>query len=288
MATYSYDEKTNREDLTDVIVNISPTETPIQSMIGKTKAHGTYHEFPEDELAEAAKNAHVEGEAFKPAEVGSRARKGNHTQIFQKGFTVTETQQAVDKAGVSDEYAYQQLKAMKEIAKDLEFALVNNATDKAGSKTEAREMAGIPGLVKTNAISATAINSTAVNDALEACWKAGGEPNKLIVSGKNKRAISAMTTSNTRNVNAKDKSLVEAVDVYDSDFGRVEVKASRFMPDDKIFVLDPSYLKLAWLRNFKKVDLPPTADGKSGVIVGEVTLELKGEKGQAIITLAGK
>ena len=115
MAKYTYDEPTNREDLTDVITKLSPTETPITSMIGKTKAKATYHEFPEDELADAAVNAHVEGEKDVAVAAPARVRKGNHTQIMKRGYAVTNSQQAVDKAGVSDEYAYQMLKAMKEI-----------------------------------------------------------------------------------------------------------------------------------------------------------------------------
>ena len=98
MAQYSYDEPTNREDLTDVITNISPKETPITTMIGKTKAKATYHEFPEDELADAAENAHVEGEKDTAAAAPARTRKGNHTQIMKRGYSVTNTQQAVDKA----------------------------------------------------------------------------------------------------------------------------------------------------------------------------------------------
>lgn len=286
MAQYSYDEPTNREDLTDVITNISPKETPITTMIGKTKAKATYHEFPEDELADAAENAHVEGEKDTAAAAPARTRKGNHTQIMKRGYSVTNTQQAVDKAGVSDEYAYQMLKAMKELGKDLELAITTQTTDTAGSKTEARKFAGIPGLVTTNKIAAGAnITMKAISDALQKAWEAGGSPDKLIVSGNNKRAVSALTTSNTKNIEAAKKKVVEAIDVIDTDFGRIEIVASRFMPDTQCFVLDPSYLAVAWLRPFKKKDLPDDSDGKAGIITGEMTLELRGEKGQAIITI---
>ena len=286
MAQYTYDEPTNREDLTDVITNISPKETPITTMIGKTKAKATYHEFPEDELADAAENAHVEGEKDTAAAAPARTRKGNHTQIMKRGYTVTATQQAVDKAGVSDEYAYQMLKAMKELGKDLELAITTQTTDTAGSKTEARKFAGIPGLVTTNKIAAGAsITMKAISDALQKAWEAGGSPDKLIVSGNNKRAVSALTTSNTKNIEAAKKKVVEAIDVIDTDFGRIEIVASRFMPDTQCFVLDPSYLAVAWLRPFKKKDLPDDSDGKAGIITGEMTLELRGEKGQAIINV---
>jgi len=289
MATYSYDEKTNREDLTDIVTNISPTETPLVSMFGKTKANATYHEFVEDELKPAKANAHVEGEDITAHEVPSRVRKGNYTQIIEEDYKVTETQQAVNTAGVKDEYAYNAYKAMKQFSKDLEYALVNNTEAKAGSKTEARQMAGVPGIVKTNILTAASITGKVIGDALQAAWEQGGEPTKLVVSGANKRAVSAMTTSNTKTVAAKDKTLTEAVDVYDTDFGRIEIVASRFMPSDTAFVLDPSYFKVAWLRNVHKADLPKLGDSKAGYIIGECTLEGKAEKASAIIKIgAGK
>ena len=83
---------------------------------------------------------------------------------------------------------------------------------------------------------------------------------------------------------ATKKKVVEAIDVIDTDFGRIEIVASRFMPDTSVFVLDPQYISIAWLRPFNKKDLPDDSDGKAGMITGEMTLELRGEKGQAIIS----
>lgn len=287
MAKFTYDEPTNRDDLTDVIVNISPTQTPITTMIGTAKAKATYHEFPVDALSDAAVNAYVEGSADTTVAAPARDRKGNYTQIMKRGYEVTETQQAVDKAGVDDEYGYQMLKAMKEIAKDLELAITTQGEKAAGSKTVARTMAGIPGLIKTNLVAnggtAQVITRAMITQALQMAWGNGGEPDQLIVSGSNKVNISALTTSNTKNIDAKKKEVVEAVDVIDTDFGRVEIKASRFQTDAQIFLLDPQYLAIAWLRRFKKKDLPATDDCERGIIKGEMTLELKGEAGQALI-----
>lgn len=286
MATYTYDEATNREDLTDVVVNLSPTDTPIVSMIGKTKAKATYHEFPEDELAPAAENAAVEGAEFDPAEAAGRQRKGNYTQILTKAYKVTASQMAVDTAGVSDEFAYQKFKAMKEIAKDLEYAVTKNGAAVAGDKTTARKMAGLPGIIQTNVVTGASVTADVITDVLQKVWESGGTAKKLVVSGNNKKAISKMTTSNTKNISAKDKTLVEAIDVFDTDFGRVEVVASRFLDDKTIFALDPAAIKLAWLRPFKAEDLPKSSDGKAGSIVGEVTLEVRGEKGQGMINIS--
>lgn len=288
MAKFTYDETTNRDDLTDVITNISPTQTPIVTMIGTAKAKATYHEFPEDVLADAAVNAYVEASADTTVAAPARTRKGNYTQIMKRGYEVSETQQAVDTAGVDDEYGYNMLKAMKVIAKDLELAVTTQGVAVAGTTETARKMAGIPGLVTTNVVSnagtARVITRDLITTALQDAWNKGGEPNKLIVSGGNKVNISKLTTSNTKNIDAKKKEIVEAVDVIDTDFGRIEIVASRFMPDTSILVLDPQYLAIAWLRRFKKTDLPSTDDALKGVIKGEMTLELRGEAGQAMIT----
>jgi hypothetical protein len=257
-------------------------------MIGKSKANATYHEFPEDVLADAAANAHVEGEKDTAVAAAARTRSGNYTQIMKKGYIVSNTQQAVKTAGVADEYNYNMLKAMKELAKDLELAITTQTTAAKGSTTVARTMAGIPGLVKTNVMAnggtTRAITQAIITGALKAAWEAGGEPNKLICSGTQKVAISGLTTSNTKNVDATKKKVVEAIDVIDTDFGRIEIVASRFMTDTSVFVLDPQYISIAWLRPFKKKDLPDDSDGKAGMITGEMTLELRGEKGQAIIS----
>ena len=288
MAKFTYDETTNRDDLTDVITNISPTQTPIVTMIGTAKAKATYHEFPEDVLADAAVNAYVEASADTTVAAPARTRKGNYTQIMKRGYEVSETQQAVDTAGVDDEYGYNMLKSMKVIAKDLEMAVTTQGAAVAGTTAIARKMAGIPGLVTTNVVSnagtARVITRDLITTALQDAWNKGGEPNKLIVSGGNKVNISKLTTSNTKNIDAKKKEIVEAVDVIDTDFGRIEIVASRFMPDTSILVLDPQYLAIAWLRRFKKTDLPSTDDALKGVIKGEMTLELRGEAGQAMIT----
>ena len=193
MAEFTYDEPTNREDLTDVVTNISPTQTPITTMIGKTKANATKHEWPEDELSDAATNAQIEGSVDTTTPAPARARKDNYTQIMKRGYSVTGTQQAVKTAGVSDEYGYNMIKAMKELAKDLELAVTTQTTKVAGTKTTARTFAGIPGMVTTNVLdnggTARTITRDLITTALQDAWAVGGEPNKLICSGSNKRII---------------------------------------------------------------------------------------------------
>lgn len=281
----------NREDLSDVITNISPTDTPIYSTIGRTVAKATYHEWVEEELAEPGANSLVEGGDYNVTAPTPRVRKGNYTQIFTRAYGVSETQQAVLKAGIKDEIAHLMRNALKEIARDVEYAIINNAAAVAGDATTPRQMGGIPAFVQTNVLSnggtTRPLTEDLLLDAIEAAWKEGGNPDTVVVSGSNKRTISGFTASSTKTISADDKRLVASVDVYESDFGLVKIVADRVMPSDKVFILSKDYLKVAYLRPFRTKDLPQTGDRIAKAVVGELTLEVRAEKAQAIITDIG-
>ena len=106
----TYLAKGNREDLTDVIYRISPTDTPFLSGIDKETASATYHEWQTQALATASSsNAQIEGDAATADAATATVRLGNYTQIARKIPRVTGTQQAVDHAGRGSEMAYQEM-----------------------------------------------------------------------------------------------------------------------------------------------------------------------------------
>ena len=291
MALLTYNAVGNREDLSDIITNIAPTETPLYSMFGKTKAKATYHEWIEDDLNPPGANAQVEGAAYTINTPTTRVRKGNYTQIFAKGYGVSGTQEAVLKAGIKSEIAYQMTKAAKEIARDVEYAIINNTSAVAGNSTTARQMGGIQAFVSTNVLAnggtPRPLTETLLNDALQQAWESGGSPDCVVVNGTNKRTISGFTAGATKEIYAKDKRLVASVDVYESDFGIVRVIANRWMPADKVFVLEKGRFKTAYLRPFKQEEVAKTGDKIEKVIVGELTLECRAEKANAIIADIG-
>jgi len=85
MAVYkTYDATGIREDLADIIYNISPTDTPFISNVGKGSTNGTYYEWQVDSLATAANNAQVEGADAPAAAASATTRVGNYTQIASK------------------------------------------------------------------------------------------------------------------------------------------------------------------------------------------------------------
>ena len=152
MATYqTYTAIGQREDLSDIIYNISPTDTPLMSSIGKTKATAVYHEWQVDSLAAASlSNAAVEGADATSATMGVTTRAGNRTQIFQKTVQIAGTLEAVDKAGRKSEKAYQLAKASSEVKRDMELTLLSNQLAAAGNSSTARTLGGLQAWLATN------------------------------------------------------------------------------------------------------------------------------------------
>ena len=102
----------NREDLSDIVYNVDPTDTPVLTAVGSSKATAVLHEWQTDVLDTAsATNQNREGETVSAAAFTATVRESNTCEIAQKAFAVTGTQMAVRPAGRKDELAYQALKA---------------------------------------------------------------------------------------------------------------------------------------------------------------------------------
>lgn len=287
-AVLTYDAVGNREDLLDVITNISPTETPMFSRFKKNKAKATTHEWLTDSLAAAADNANVEAGDYTFSKRNPRTRLQNWTQIFVTPVEVSDTQRAVDTAGIEDEFAYQLTKALKEHARDIEYALVSG-TGNSGASGTARRLKGVLAWISTNVVTGTGTGSEALtesmfNDALQKIWEQGGHPDVVFANGFQKRQISSFTASNTKFVNASEKEVIQGVDVYDSDFGRVKIVADRFMPADEVAILQSDLWVVSVLRPTKKVDVAKVGSATRAVVETELTLESRNEAGSGKIT----
>jgi hypothetical protein len=140
-----------REDLADVIYDISPVETPFLSSVAHTEASNVLHEWQTDALAAAsASNAVIEGDDATTDASSPTVRLGNRTQISDKVARVTGTARSVDTAGRADEMDYQMLKRGRELRRDMESALLANQARVTGNDTLARRLAGVPAWIKTN------------------------------------------------------------------------------------------------------------------------------------------
>ena len=284
-----------REDLIDVITNISPTENWFTKNSGTGRAKQTYHEWQTDALAAATANSAVEGEVASATAITPTVRTGNYTQILKKDFSVTDTNEAVDSAGRSSEIAYQKAKYTKELANDIEYALIVNSAAASGASGTARLLKGVLGWIVTNVVTATtatsasAVNETAFNDLLSLIYTQGGEePYTALVGNAQKRAISRFTGNNTRFNQIEKAKIQSTVEVYNSDFGEVMIKKHRVMnsaaPTTVLILGDMNLWKKAWLRQKGWELLARTGSFQHWHIESELTLESRQEKGSGKLT----
>jgi len=322
MATYQTHQAVGeREDLTDVIYNISPTDTPFMSSIGKTKATGVYHEWQTDSLAAAnIDNAAVEGADASDATLSPTTRVGNYTQISQKTIKVAGTLESVDKAGRKSEKAYQLSKASAELKRDMEKILLSNNAAGAGSSSTARTLGGLQTWLETNAsLGATGVagsdgdtrrvsgtdrtfTEAILKANVKSVYEQGGDASVLMVTPSAKQTVSSFAGIAEQRYMApsqKATTIVGAADVYLSDFGTLSVVPNRFMTGDitgevpaggagvdngeVAFVLDPEYAAIAYLRPFATNELAKVGDAEKTQLLVEYTLEVKNEAAHAII-----
>lgn len=312
MATYqTYQSVGNREDLTDMIYDISPTETPFMSSIGKTKATATFHEWQTDSLSDATiANAAVEGADASSATLSPTTRVGNRTQISQKTIQIAGTEETVDKAGRKSEKAYQLAKASSELKRDMEKIMLANQAASAGDSTTARTLGSLQAWLNTNAVlgaggtagslgttarvsgTDAAFTETMLKTAVKSAYTNGGNPTVLMVSPTQKQVVSTFAGIAEQRYAApanKQTTIVGAADVYLSDFGTLSVVPNRFTTPDaddngeQAFVLDPEYAAVAFLRPFQTNELAKTGDSEKTQLLVEYTLEVKNEAAHAII-----
>ena len=305
MAIYNrYEAIGAREDLSDVIYNISPTDTPIMSSIGKSKATGVYHEWQTDSLAAATtSNALVEGADASAADLSPTSRIGNYTQIVGKTVQISGTLESVDKAGRKSEKAYQLAKASAEMKRDIEAIITANQGQAVGtSNSTARKMGSLLSYIKTNTNKGSGTTAgadpttigvstrtdgttrtfteTMLKDVVAKVFTSGGTPSALFVSPALKQVVSGFTGLAANRYNSTPSgqaTILAGADLYQSDFGVLQIVPNRFMRTRDALVLDPEYAALAYLRPFQTNELAKAGDSDKTQILAELTLEVKNE-----------
>lgn len=305
--TQTYGVVGRREDLTDVIHDLSPTDTPFMSAIGKSKATNTYHEWQTDALAAATDdNAVIEGDDPDNETIDATVRLGNYTQLSDKVVQVSSTQRASNNAGRGDELSYQVMKRSKELKRDMEASLTGNNASVAGNASTARKSAGFEAWIQTNDSRASDGSSTAFSGGIQAaatdgtqravtesflqsvlqlCWEEGADPTTISAGAFNKRRISSFVgvADQVRDTGNKRATIVAAADVYVSDFGQLNIIANRFQRSRSVLVYDPAMWKLAYYQRFKTEDLAKTGHSDRKMLSVEYTLEACNEKSSGVI-----
>lgn len=246
-----------REQLSDVIMNIAPTETPFTSLCRKGKATTRTPEWLRDTLrAPNPANSTVEGNDVSSGDsLGSPDRLKNIVQLFNDVVIVSDTAIAVNAAGRANELKYQVAKTAKALKRDIEMAACGNYASVLGNSTTAGNLAGFEAWIVTNNSRGTGGSSGGFNfgtglvaaatdgtgrtftesllkTVIQACWNSGGEPDTVMVSGTKKQTFSTFTGIATQfnEINGQNKVMIYgAADVYKSDFGQHKIVPNRFV-----------------------------------------------------------
>ena len=300
----SYDAVGIREDLENVIYDVSPEETPFYTTCKKVTATNTYHEWQTDTLRASGANAHIEGDATTAEARTATTRLGNYCQIFKNAVVVPDTDKGLSKAGRASEMAYQVLKIAKEQKLDIEKALFDNNARVAGSASAARELAGTEtwftstiqnkgsggahaagtGANARTDGTQTVFNQTKFDAIMQNCWDKGGKPDSVYLSAYLMNLALAFTGNNNQRstVQAGDAKVIKSLDVYVTPWGTIEFIPSRENRGRTVHVMQDDMWAVAVLRGTKNVELAKTGDNTTRQVVTELTLVAKNEKSSGL------
>jgi hypothetical protein len=300
----TYSEKGIREDLADIIYNISPTETPFVTGAGRGKIDNTFFEWQTDSLATAVTtNQQLEGDDITSYDaVTATVRLGNYAQISRKTVVTAGTTDAVNLAGRKSELAYQISKKSAELKRDVAANLMDNIAAVAGNTTTARVTGSLLAFIKTNYDKASggvvpiyttsptdvwtngtqrAFTETILKNVMSQCFTSGAQPTDLLVGPWVKQVASGFTGIAALRMNqqaVKAASVIGAADVYLSDFGILNIVPNRFQRGRDAFFLDYEYVSIDYLRPFNQSPLAKTGDAEKRLILAEYGLRVKSEK----------
>jgi hypothetical protein len=279
-----------REDLIDIITDVSPDDNPLSTMLARTTASQPLHQWLEDYISRPSSvSGAVEGAAATYSDLEAPIRRTNWTMIHTQTFRVSGTESSSTQAGMGDPYDYQAAKALRNWKNNQEYALINGSLA-SGSSGVARQMAGIVNVVTshyTNCNSGTSLSETAFNDFVEASWNDVGSEDVfdiVLVPFGLKQKISTFTAGSTKYVDASDKRLTRPVQVYESDggvhriFAHKDVPSAVTTPGPYFLGLKENKYRIAYLRNPKREELAKDGDRRNGQIVGEFSLEYLAER----------
>ena len=309
----TYEATGNREDLSDIIYNISPEETPLVSMAGKRSVSSVLFEHQTESLPSISTTAQLEGDTIVATTANDTERNSNQCQIMYRSAAVTGTQMAVNRAGVADELAHQLSLMGRSLKRDVEKLMLGNTVVNTGAAGTARTTAGILAKLATNiskgggsganpTAAQARVGSTARTDGtaraftevllkavLKLCYdNSGDQPTQILMSSANKQLASAFSgrASATQVVALPSKAdEVQAnVSVYIGDFGTYAIQADRFIRGEKdVLVLNPEFVKIAQLRAFETQEIGRTGDAVGKYIIWEGGLQIDNELAHGLV-----
>ncbi len=296
-----------REDLYDIITRIDPAEVPVYTMAKKTGASNIQFDWLVQELMDPdATNNNPEGfDADFPA-LKKPDRLVNVCQILKKSWIVSNTMDAVNKAGRSREYSYQQIMKGLEIRRDLETIITGDQVKNLAAAN--RLLSSFSAYLPNASVGAglgvpatgdgtdvhtpgtlRALTLTLIDDSLEIAYTEGGNPSTMVMHPKVRRKFSKLPGINSNETNlgssARPAVTIGTVAVYLSDFGLMDVVMDRFMPSNRVYCIDKRFLEVCNLpgRAWSNTRLAVTGDAQKGLIVFEGSLRVLAPKAHGVV-----
>ena len=296
----TYSATSDREDLSNIIYNISPMQTPFMSSIGKRSIKNVVFDWQTEVLATPVATGELEGFELSRSAAVATTRVSNVAMISKRDATVSGSQESSDPAGKRSEMAHQLAIMSKALKRDMEEALCQNGAKTTGDATTARVTGGFESWITSNDSRGAGGASTGggaaptdgtlrdltedlLKDVLQLSFGNGGEPSLAICGPHNKQVISGFT-GRTQARQMIDANTVEAsVSIYSSDFGELKIVPSNRSREESLLLVDPEYAKVSYLRDFKTVDIATIGDAMTKMIVVEYGLEVSNEAAHGIV-----
>ena len=302
----TYDAKGIREDLENMIYDVSPEETPLLSSIPKVKATNTLHEWQTNALRAAANNHHIEGSTTSASAITPSTRVGNYTQIFKNSVITSGTNDSVEAAGRSNsEMAYNILRVATEQKLDMEKALFENVARVAGNATTARKLAGLGAWVSTNTSfgggagadptgnvpgatprtngTQRVFTQVLFDGVMQEVWKSGGKPDTVYLSAFQMGKALGFDGNNNQRQNGAVGQVNNNIAVYLTPWGSVSFSPVRESRSRDVWIIEKDKLALATLRPMKNEALAKTGDNEHRQVVCETTLVVRNEAALGLI-----
>lgn len=274
----TFDQVGKREDVEDIIYDISPTDTPMLTSIGTSTAGATLHQWLQDSLAPVATNANVEGADAGTASTVTQTTKTANTQIFDKVVQVSGTAEAVGTYGRTSDLAYAIAKAGKEIKRDIEHSFVGaGQAGTAGNSTTARQLTSAANQISTattnTAGSNRALTEALVLDVAQKVYEKGGDASQLQVTPSHSVVVAGFATAAGRQRDfGSSTTVVNSVDILVTPFSTISVVPNRLLDANTVLLLDTEYWSRGVLRPMQTVVLAKTGDSDKRQMLTELTL----------------
>jgi hypothetical protein len=298
----TYAAEANREDLSDIIYNIDPTDTPFVSSIGRRNVSNVTFDWQTENLPEVdGDNAQVEGFELSRSAATATVRLSNVCQISKRDATVSGSQNAANAAGKAKEMAHQMALVSKALKRDVEKVLVGAQGRNNGNSTTARKTRALESWLETNVLRASdgdnaanensaptdgtqrALTEALIKEAMQTAYIAGAEPSVLMVGPVNKLQVSTFEGRAATRVNVGTNTVTSNVTVYASDFGELKVVVNRWQRERTAFLLDPQFAAVGYYRNFQRTPIATIGDARTEMLVVEYGLEMRNEAAHAAV-----